>query len=57
MMTTCAAVFEESECWITVWVEELPVVISQERTIEETRESLKEAIQLVLESRRAQVDD
>jgi predicted RNase H-like HicB family nuclease len=52
-MTTYTAVFEESEGWITAWVEELPGAISQERTLEEARESLKEAITLILESRRA----
>lgn len=52
-MTTYTAVFEESEGWITAWVEELPGAISQERTLEDARESLKEAIQLILESRRA----
>ena len=56
-MTTYTAVFEESEGWITAWVEELPGAIAQERTIEEARESLKEAIQLILESRRAHADD
>jgi predicted RNase H-like HicB family nuclease len=35
----------------------LPGAISQERTIEEARESLKEAIQLILESRRKQAND
>ena len=52
MTTTYTAVFEESEGWITAWVEELPGAISQERTIEQARESLKEAIGLILESRR-----
>ena len=52
-MTTYTAVFEESEGWITAWVEELPGAISQERTLEEARESIKEAIALILESRRA----
>lgn len=52
MTTTYTAVFEESEGWITAWVEELPGAISQERTIEEARESLKEVIALILETRR-----
>lgn len=56
-MTTYTAVFEESEGWITAWVEELPGAISQERTLEEARESLKEAIQLILESRRKHAND
>ena len=53
MTTTYTAIFAEDDGWITAWVEELPGAIAQERTIEEARESLKEAIQLVLESRRA----
>lgn len=52
-MITYTAVFEEAEGWITAWVEELPGAISQERTLEEARKSLKEAIGLILESRRA----
>ena len=56
-MTTYTAVFEESEGWITAWVEELPGAIAQERTLEEARESLKEAIQLILESRRKHAND
>ena len=57
MSTTYTAVFEESEGWVTAWVEELPGAISQERTIEEARESLKEAIQLILDSRRKHAND
>lgn len=56
-MTTYTAVFEESEGWITAWVEELPGAIAQERTIEEARASLKEAIQLILASRRTHAHD
>jgi len=33
------------------WVRELPGAIVQERAIEEARQSLKEAIQLILETR------
>jgi predicted RNase H-like HicB family nuclease len=57
MTTTYTAVFEESEGWITAWVEELPGAISQERTIEEARESLREVIGLILESRRAHANE
>ncbi len=57
MSTTYTAIFAEDEGWITAWVEELPGAISQERTIEDARESLKEAIQLILESRRAHAAD
>jgi predicted RNase H-like HicB family nuclease len=47
------AVFEEApEGGYTAFVEELPGAISQGETIEEARENLREAIQLVLEANR-----
>jgi predicted RNase H-like HicB family nuclease len=47
------AVFEEAaEGGYTAFVEELPGAISQGETLEEARENLKEAIQLVLEANR-----
>lgn len=51
MTTTYTAIFAESDGWIVGWVRELPGAIAQERTIEEARESLKETIQLMLETR------
>jgi predicted RNase H-like HicB family nuclease len=57
MTTTYTAIFAEDAGWITAWVEELPGAISQERTIEEARESIKEAILLILESRRAHASE
>jgi predicted RNase H-like HicB family nuclease len=51
MATTYTAIFAEDDGWIVGWVRELPGAIAQERTIEEARESLKEAIQLILETR------
>ncbi len=51
MTTTYTAIFAEDNGWIVGWVRELPGAIVQERTIEEARESLKEAIQLILETR------
>ena len=50
-MAIYTAVFVESDGWIVGRVEELPGAIAQERTIEEARESLKEAIRLMLEDR------
>jgi len=48
------AVFEEAEeGGYTAFVEELPGAISQGETLEEARENLQEAIQLVLEANRA----
>ena len=47
------AVFEEApEGGFTAFVEELPGAISQGETIEEARENLKEAIQLILDANR-----
>ena len=53
MTRTFTAVFElAEEGGYTAWVEELPGAITQGETIEEARENLKEAIQLILESNR-----
>lgn len=52
MDATCTAVFEEADGWIVGWMEELPGAISQERTLAEARERLREAAQLILEARR-----
>ena len=47
------AVYEEAaEGGFTAFVEELPGAISQGETLDEARENLKEAIQLVLEANR-----
>ena len=51
MTATYTALFAEDDGWIVGWVRELPGAIAQERTIEEARESLKEVIQLMLETR------
>ena len=50
-MATYTAIFVESDGWIVGWAQELPGAITQERTLEEARESLKEAIRLMLEDR------
>lgn len=47
-----SAVFQHDGEWWTGHVEELPGANSQERTLDETRESLREAIELVLEANR-----
>jgi predicted RNase H-like HicB family nuclease len=57
MTTTYTGIFAEYDGWIVGWVRELPGAIVQERTIEEARESLKEAIQLILETRSEDADD
>jgi predicted RNase H-like HicB family nuclease len=45
-------VFEEVEGWWIGHVEELPGCNVQERTLEEARKSLKEVIQLIVQSNR-----
>ncbi|MGH9421846.1 MAG: type II toxin-antitoxin system HicB family antitoxin [Thermoanaerobaculia bacterium] len=52
-INTFTVVFEEAEKGgYCVFVEELPGAISQGETIEEARENIKEAIQLILEVNR-----
>ncbi len=46
------AVFQQDEGWWIGYVEELPGANAQERTIEEARESLREAVSDVLEANR-----
>ena len=46
------AVFEQMGEWWIGCVEELPGANTQGRTLEETRENLKEAVQLILEANR-----
>ncbi len=49
---TFTAVFEQDDDWWVAWCEEVPGAVTQGQTLEEARENLKEAIQLVLETRR-----
>ena len=42
------AIFKEEEGWFIAWVEELPGVNTQGKTLKETKENLKEALQLIL---------
>lgn len=46
------AVFEQVGDWWMAFAEELPGANTQGRTMEEARENLKEAIQLILEANR-----
>lgn len=52
MQNTFTAVFEQDGEWWIGNVEELPGANTQGKTLEEARENLKEAIQLVLEANR-----
>ena len=46
------AIFEQVGDWWMAYTEELPGANTQGRTLEEARENLKEAVQLILEANR-----
>jgi len=52
MHTTLTAVFQQRGDWYIGYAEELPGANAQERTLDEARESLKEAVSLIIESNR-----
>ncbi len=45
-------VYEERGKWLVAYVEELPGANTQGKTLEEAKENLKEAVQLILEANR-----
>ena len=47
------AVFEQDGDWVIGWAEELPGAYGQGRTLDEARDSLREAILLILEEDQA----
>jgi predicted RNase H-like HicB family nuclease len=51
-MEKFTAVFEQEGKWWIGYVEELPGANTQGRTLEEARENLKVAVQLIIESNR-----
>ncbi|NJN98490.1 MAG: type II toxin-antitoxin system HicB family antitoxin [Anaerolineales bacterium] len=51
-MEKFTAIFEQDGKWWIGYVEELPGANTQGHTLEETRENLKEAIQLIIETNR-----
>jgi predicted RNase H-like HicB family nuclease len=52
MVNNYTGVFEQVAEWWTGYVEELPGCNVQERTLDEARESLKEAVQLIVHANR-----
>jgi predicted RNase H-like HicB family nuclease len=52
MENSFTAVFEKIDEWYIGYVQELPGANAQEKTLEEARESLREAIELILLSNR-----
>ena len=51
-MEKFTAIFEQVDEWWIGYVEELPGTNTQGKTLEETRENLKEAVQLIIEVNR-----
>ncbi len=47
------AVIQKSKNWYIGWVEEVPGVNSQGKTLKEVKENLKEALAMILEENRA----
>lgn len=47
-MEAFTAVFAEEGEWVIGWVEELPGAVARERSLDEARESLREALRDVL---------
>jgi len=48
MANTFTAVYQQDGDWVIAYVEELPGANSQGRTLEEARENLREAVELIL---------
>lgn len=46
------AIYIQDGDWIVAWIEEIPGVATQGKTIEEARENLQDALQMTLEARR-----
>jgi len=51
-MAQFTAVIEKRGSWYAGYVEEMPGVNSQGRTLKEVRENLREALQLIIEANR-----
>jgi len=51
-MEKFTAVFEQDGDWWIGYIEEIPGVNAQGRTIDEARENLKEAVKLIVEANR-----
>lgn len=54
MTHTFTAVFEQDGSWWIGYVEELPGANTQGATLDEARENLKEAVELILETNHEQ---
>ena len=52
MEATFTATYIRDGDWIVAWLEEIPGAVTQGKTIEEARENLHDALEMVLEARR-----
>lgn len=52
MTNSFTALYKKSQGWYAAWIEEIPGVNTQGKTLKEARENLKEALALVLETNR-----
>lgn len=46
------AVYKKTKSWFVAWIEEIPGVNTQGKTLDEARENLREALMLILEANR-----
>ncbi len=53
MQREYTAVFKKSGKWIVAWIEEVPGVNTQGRTMKEARKNLKDAAQLIFSMRKS----
>ena len=47
------AIYQKHGKWTIAWVEEIPGVNTQGKTLKEAKQNLKEALQLILETNQA----
>jgi predicted RNase H-like HicB family nuclease len=52
MFREFTAIYKKSGKWYLGWIEEIPGVNTQGKTLKETKENLKEALLLILETNR-----
>jgi predicted RNase H-like HicB family nuclease len=52
MKNTFTAIYKKTGKWYSAWIEEIPGVNTQGKTLAEARENLQDAIMLVIESNR-----
>jgi len=46
------AIYKKSGKWVSAWIEEIPGVNTQGKTLKEAKENLKDALMLILETNR-----